>query len=202
MLNNILLSLSYADATPHPLAGWIYLFLAILVAVEGPITTLAGAVAASTGMLDPFLVFISASLGNLTADTLWYSLGYIGKTEWLMKLLNRFGIKENVMARLEKEVHDHIHKILFIAKLTMGLVIPTLVTAGLARVPFKRWFGVLFGAECIWTGSLVLIGYYFGAFTQRIEANLRWISLAGAVIVAAVAITYLSRLRQRMEKEI
>lgn len=201
MLNNILLSLSFAETTPHPLAGWIYLLLAILVAVEGPITTLAGAVAASTGMLDPVLVFLSASLGNLTADTLWYSLGYIGKTEWLTKLLNRFGIKENMMARLEQEVHDHIHKVLFIAKLTMGLVIPTLITAGLARVPFKRWFGVLFGAECLWTGSLVLIGYYFGAFTQRIEANLRWISLAGAVIVAALAIAYLSRLRQRMEKE-
>jgi membrane-associated protein len=202
MLNNILLSFSFGEPMQHPLAGWAYLLLAILVAVEGPITTLAGAVAASTGLLNPGLVFVSASLGNLTADTLWYSLGYIGKTEWLLKFTNWLGIKENYMTRLQKDVHDHIHKVLFIAKLTLGFVIPTLIAAGLARVPFKRWFGILFAAECIWTGALVLIGYYFGALTQHIESNLRWMSLTGALIFAAVIIVYISRLRQRTEKEI
>ena len=177
----------------------IFVRLAVLVAVEGPITTLAGAIAASAGLMNPVLVFVSASLGNLTADTLWYSLGYVGKTESLMKLLGRFGIKENVIIRLEKDVREHIHKVLFIAKLTMGLVIPTLIAAGLARVPLKRWFGVLFGAECIWTGSLVLAGYYFGALTQRIEANLRWLSLAGALILVVIVIVYISRSKQRTE---
>ena len=202
MLNNVLHSLSFTNPGQHPLAGWAYLLLAILVAVEGPITTLAGAVAASTGLLNPVLVFVSASLGNLAADTLWYSLGYIGKTEWLMKLSGRFGVKENVITRLEKDVHEHIHKVLFIAKLTMGLVIPTLIAAGLARVPFKRWFGVLFTAECIWTGGLVLAGYNYGALTQNDEANLSLVSLAGAILLMAVVMLYISRLRQRTEKEI
>lgn len=202
MLNNFLLSLSSATSAQHPLAIWSYLLLMILVAVEGPIATLLGAVAASTGFLNPVLVFVSASLGNLTADILWYSLGYMGKSNWWMKLSGRFGVKENVMTRLQEDIHDHIHKVLFIAKLTMGLVIPTLVAAGLARVPFKRWFGVLFGAECIWTGGLVLAGYYFGAFIQHIEANLRWISLAGAIVLVMIVITYLSQLRHRMEIEV
>ena len=201
MLINLPLSLSLTESLQHPLAGWAYLLLAILVAVEGPITTLAGAVAASAGLLNPVLVFVSASLGNLLADTLWYSLGYVGKTEWLLKITNWFGIKEDFMARLQRDVHDHIHKILFVAKLTLGFVIPTLIAAGLARVPLKRWFGVLFAAECIWTGSLVIIGYYFGALTQHIETNLRWVSLAGALVFATVVIIYLSRLRQRMEKQ-
>ena len=202
MLNDFLLSLSSATSAQHPLAVWSYLLLTILVAVEGPIATLLGAVAASTGFLNPVLVFVSASLGNLTADILWYSLGYMGKSDWWMKLSGRFGVKENVMTRLQEDIHDHIHKVLFIAKLTMGLVIPTLIAAGLARVPFKRWFGVLFGAECIWTGSLVLVGYYFGAFIQQFEANLRWVSLAGAVVLVMIVITYLSQLRHRMEIEV
>lgn len=202
MLNHFLLSLSAATSTQQPLAVWAYFLLMILVAVEGPIATLVGAVAASTGLLNPVLVFVSASLGNLTADVLWYSLGYIGKGEWLMKLSGRFGVKENVMTRLQKDVHEHIHTVLFIAKLTMGLVIPTLLAAGLTRVPFKRWFGVLFAAECIWTGSLVLAGYYFGAFTQHIEANLRWISLAGAMMLVLIVITYISRFRHGRENGI
>lgn len=188
--------------TIQPLGSLAYILFALLVAVEGPLTTLAGAVAASAGYLNPILVFVSASLGNLAADTLWYSLGYMGKTEWLVKYGSWLGIKESFITRMQTDIHAHIHKILFIAKLTLGLVIPTLIAAGLARVPFKRWFGVLFTAECIWTGSLVIVGYYFGYMIQRIETNLRWISLAGAVISIVLVVVYLSRHRPDLEKEL
>jgi membrane protein DedA with SNARE-associated domain len=126
----------------------------------------------------------------------------MGKTEWLVKYGGRLGIKESFITRLQKDIHVHVHKILFIAKLTLGLVIPTLIAAGLARVPFKRWFGVLFTAECIWTGSLVLAGYYFGTMIQRIETNLRWVSLIGAVISIALLVIYFIRHRPDLEKEL
>ena len=185
----------------QPIAGWAYILLAILVAVEGPITTLAGAVAASTGLMNPILVFVFASAGNLIADTLWYTVGYLGKTEWLIRYGGRLGITEKFIARLQADVRDHIHKLLFVAKLTLGFVIPTLIAAGLARVPFKRWFGVLFTAECIWTGSLVVVGYYFGYLIQRIETDLRWVSLGGALLFIVIVGIYLSHRRLDMENE-
>lgn len=193
--------LSLASGQSASWAGWAYILLAILVAVEGPLATLAGAVAASAGYLNPALVFVSASLGNLTADLLWYSLGYLGKTEWLLHHLGRLGIQESSLARLQKDIHAHIHKVLFVAKLTFGFVVPTLVAAGLARVPLKRWFGVLFTAECLWTGSLVLMGYYFGYLVQRIESDLRWLSLGGIILVIGLIIYYLARHRPKLEQE-
>jgi membrane-associated protein len=186
-----------------PLNLWGYILIALLTAVEGPITTLAGAVASSTGYLNPVLVFVSASLGNLTADILWYTLGYIGKPEWLVQYGKWFGIKEKVVLRLQKDINLHIHKILLLAKLTLGFVIPTLIAAGMARVPIKRWIGVLFGAECIWTGGLVLVGYYFGYMILRIEADLRWVSIAGGVIffVIIAVYIYISHRRTNLEGE-
>jgi membrane protein DedA with SNARE-associated domain len=181
--------------------GWAYILIAVLVAVEGPITTLAGAVAASTGYLNPVLVFVSAAIGNLTADTLWYSLGYLGKIEWLVRYGTWFGIKESSLTRLQQDIYAHIHKLLFVAKLTLGLVVPTLIAAGLARVPFKRWFGVLFAAECLWTGALVLLGYYFGSMIQHVETNLRWMSVGGGVIFAAIVIYYLFHHRPKLEQD-
>ena len=185
----------------QPVGGWAYILIALLTAVEGPLTTLGGAVAASAGYLNPVLVFVSASTGNLTADILWYSLGYLGKTEWLVRYGGWLGIKEKFILRLEKDVQAHIHKLLFVAKLTLGFVIPTLIAAGLVRVPFKRWFGVLFAAECLWTGSLVLAGYYFGTMIQRIETNLRWVSVGGAVIFIVIVAIYLVRRRADLESE-
>jgi membrane protein DedA with SNARE-associated domain len=181
--------------------GWPYVFIAILVALEGPITTLAAAVTASTGYLNPIEIFVAAAIGNLIADTLWYSLGYLGKIEWLQRYGGWLGLKEGSLAGLQEDIHAHIHKILFVAKLTLGLVIPTLIAAGLARVPFKRWFGVLFAAECLWTGGLVLTGYYFGYLAQRIETDLRYLSVGGAVLAIALAIYYLGRHRPHIKKE-
>src|SRR5258706_1198599 len=101
----------------QPLGSLAYILFALLVAIEGPLTTLAGALAASAGYLNPILVFVFASLGNLTADTLWYSIGYMGKTEWLVKYGSWLWIKEAFITRLQKDIPAHIHKILFIAKL-------------------------------------------------------------------------------------
>ena len=200
-MSTVLHSLYSTPGQTAPWAGWAYILLALLVAVEGPVTTLAGAVAASTGYLNPILVFVAAAIGNLIADTLWYSLGYLGKIEWLLRYGGKLGIKETTLARLQTDVHDHIRKILFIAKLTLGFVVPTLIAAGLARVPMKRWFGVLFSAECLWTGTLVLIGYYFGYMIQRIETNLRWVSVGGTVVIIALILYYIYHHRPKLEQE-
>ena len=192
-MNTLLNSFYFLPSQTALWGSWIYFALAILVAVEGPFATLAGAVAASTGLLNPILVFIAASLGNLTADILWYSLGYFGKVEWWLHHVGRLGIKESSLARLQKDIYTHIHKVLFVAKMTLGLVVPTLIAAGLARVPFRRWFGVLFAAECIWTGGLVVTGYYFGYLVQRLETDLRWVSIGGIVVIIGLILYYMVR---------
>jgi membrane protein DedA with SNARE-associated domain len=154
---------------------WPYILLAFLVAVEGPLATLGAAIASSTGYLDPKLVFLFASCGNLTADILWYSLGYMGKLDLLDRYGRWFGFKQ--------DIHDHVGKFLFISKLTLGLVVPTLIAAGLARVPWKRWIGLLFIAEFIWTSSLVLIGYFYGSYVLQLEKNMKLVSIGATIIM-------------------
>jgi membrane protein DedA with SNARE-associated domain len=52
----------------------------------------------------------------------------------------------------------------------------------MARVPWRRWFPVIFGAELLWTGSLVLIGYHFTLSISRMEAWLKVIAIAAFVL--------------------
>jgi membrane protein DedA with SNARE-associated domain len=175
--------------------------LAFLVAIEGPLATLAAAVASSTGYLDPRLVFLSASCGNLTADILWYSLGYAGKIDFLTHYGRWVGLKPDVILKLKQDINDHVGKFLFVAKLTLGLVVPTLIAAGLARVPWRRWVGLLFLAESIWTGSLVLAGYYYGQYILHIEAGLQWISIIATAIIGILLVIYLLHRRSRRDNQ-
>lgn len=160
---------------------WPYLVLAVLVAVEGPIATLVGAAAASAGVMRPWLVFIAASTGNLAADTLWYTLGYLGKFEWLYHIGKRTGISHDHMERLQTNMRKHAIKVLFFAKLSMSLMIPSLIAAGLVKAPWRKWFPAVFGGEMLWTGALVIIGYYGTEAIKRVEQGLEYFILGGSI---------------------
>jgi membrane protein DedA with SNARE-associated domain len=129
----------------------------------------------------PWLVFLAASVGNLTADSLWYSLGYMGKFEWLFRIGKRTGISSEHIDRLQKIMRKHAIKVLFFAKLSMSLMIPSLIAAGLVKAPVRKWFPAVFGGEMIWTGALVLIGYYGTEAIKRVEQGLEYLILGGSI---------------------
>ena len=164
------------------LGDWNYVLLALVVAIEGPIATLLGAAAASAGWLNPLLVFVAAAVGNLMADTLWYLLGYLGKVEWVLHYGKWLGLRREHIAQFEQKVRTHTRKLLIVGKLTSSPMIPTLIATGLARVPWWRWFGALFVAECVWTGGLVLAGYYLSESIKRLQHGVEIVGLGGIVV--------------------
>ncbi len=161
------------------LGFYTYIILGLLVLIEGPIATLLGAAAASAGLMRPWGVFAAAAIGNLTADTLWYTLGYLGKSNWIRNLGRMFGVSDSLIKHLEQQMIDHAVRVLFLAKLTLSFIIPSLIAAGLLRIPWKRWFPSLIAAETLWTGSLVLIGYFT---TEAIKRVAQWVEYVGLAI--------------------
>lgn len=179
------------------IGAWSYVLLAVLVAVEGPIFTLVGASAASTGLMRPWLVFAAAAAGNLTADLLWYTLGYIGRIEWILRYGRWLGVRRQHLDRLQAEMRQHAPKILILAKLSAGFVIPTLIAAGLAKVNWRRWLPALSLAETIWTGSLVLIGFYATQAIQQVERGIEFVVVIASIIFLLVMLFGIRRILRK-----
>jgi membrane protein DedA with SNARE-associated domain len=175
------------------IGSWGYLLLALLVMIEGPIATLLGAAAAGAGLMKPGWVFMAASAGNLTADSLWYGLGRAGRGEWIVRHGRWLGLRPRHMATLEQAMQSHAGKILLVAKLTAGFSIPALIAAGMARVPLRRWLVVLFIGECIWTGALVLAGVYLTESIVRVGQGLHYLATAGLISAALLATALIVR---------
>jgi membrane protein DedA with SNARE-associated domain len=178
---------------------WSYFVLAALVAIEGPIATLLGAAAASLGLMHPGYVFIAASAGNLTSDTLWYYLGYIGKIEWIKRFGKRLGVSEQKIETLENLLCKHAPIILFVSKLTISPMIPALIATGLIKYPWRRWFPFVFAGEMIWTGSLVIIGFFGLLAMKKVQLGIEHIVLAGSILFI---LTVLLLGRRFLKKEI
>jgi membrane protein DedA with SNARE-associated domain len=181
------------------LGTWSYILLAILVATEGPLSTLIGASAAAAGLLDWRWVLVATILGNIVGDCLWYSVGYMGKMQWLYDHGRWFGMRPHHVARLEREMRAHARKLIIFAKIAYGLIVPTLVAAGLARVPWRRWFPVVFVVETLWSILLVWIGFHTTAFIQDFEQTIHAIGVA--VLAGAVIFVVMRFLRKRIDQQ-
>lgn len=183
------------------LGQWTYVLLTALVAVEGPIATLLGAAAASAGLMRPIPVFIACASGNLIADSLWYSLGYIGKMDWVLALGKRMKIDQRHLERLEDNLREHAVKVIFLAKLTVSFSIPTLIAAGLIKAPWRKWFLPVFIGEMMWTTALMLVGYYATEAIKRVEQGVEYIALFGAAFFLVFLLWLGRRITKQQEKE-
>ncbi len=183
------------------LGFYTYIILGLLVLVEGPIATLLGAAAASAGLMRPWGVFAAAAIGNLTADTLWYTIGYLGKTKWIHNLGRMFGVSDSLVKHLEQQMIEHAVRVLFLAKLTLSFIIPSLIAAGLLRIPWKRWFPSLIAAETLWTGSLVLIGYFTTEAIKRVAQWVEYVALGISLLFVLAVILEGRRLIRQWDRD-
>jgi len=180
---------------------WTYAVLFLLVVVEGPIAILLAAAASSAGLMRPGLVFVTGSLGNLTSDWMWYGLGYAGKQEWIHKIGRWMGIRESLLEHLKQKMIAHATQVLFMAKLTISFVIPALIAAGLLRISWKRWFPYFVLSEALWTGALVLIGYYTTAAMTHVARSFEYAFLGASLIFVIFMIIAGRRMLRRFEMD-
>jgi membrane protein DedA with SNARE-associated domain len=181
------------------LGWWSYVLLGLLVATEGPLSTLIGATAASAGYLDLRWVFAATVIGNVVGDSVWYTVGYFGKTEWILLHGRWLGLRPHHVSRLVREMNTHAAKLIVFAKIAYGLIVPTLVAAGLARVPWRKWFPVVFVVETIWSILLVFVGYHATDFVQTFEEGLHAVGIA--LLFVVVGLVLLRMVRRRVDRQ-
>jgi len=170
----------------------IYFALMLAVMIEGPVAILIGATAASSGFLNPVPVFLAASLGNLFGDVGWYLLGFTGKLEWVLRFrFLRLDMKK--ISFLKKSISKHVIKIIAVAKLTNGLIVPALIATGLARVSIRRWFPVIFFINLVTTGIFVALGFFTAVNLMKFDHWLRYIVLVFSFIILILVTIFIRK---------
>lgn len=179
------------------LGYWNYFILSFLIVLNGPATTLLGGAVANAGLLRPQFVFLAGITGNLIADVFWYHVGARGKTDWILRRGQRLGIQQRHLDRGREQIEQHVVKVLLMAKLSFGLAVPTLLVAGMARIPWKKWFPVVFIGESIWTGILVLIGFYATEAIKQVEHGLEAFGLCMSFLFLVFLVWLIPRRNNR-----
>ncbi|TWU28577.1 DedA family protein [Bythopirellula polymerisocia] len=128
---------------------------------EVPIV-LAGIIS-SQGNLNPVLALLAAIVGALLGDTAMYAIGYHFGHGLVMrhpKLSKWLGAQREEY--FEQSIQRHMFKVMLLARFMVGVRGPVYLSAGVARVPFRKF--ILYDLICatLVVGTFFTLAYYFG----------------------------------------
>lgn len=157
---------------------------------EGPVITVIAGFLASLGYFNIFAAYAVIVIGDLTGDALHYAVGFWGREKFVKRWGRYIGIDEKRVIKLENGFRKHGGKVLFVGKISHGVGGAFLVAAGLAKMPF--WEFIWSNAIATFLKSLILllIGFYFGEFIEKINSFLELIGLIFVGIAIIVGLIY------------
>ncbi|MFA6383413.1 MAG: DedA family protein [Parcubacteria group bacterium] len=165
-----------------------YPLMLLVMIVEGPIATILAAFAASLGFFNVFIVLILSILGDILGDVILYTIGYFGGNRALVKAEKILKIKPAIVAKLERLFQAHGKKTIFAVKSTTGLCWITFITAGTIQMKFRDFITASFLGGIVWSGFLVIMGYFFGYAFEEIN---NYIKYAGMLIFFSAVVFYI-----------
>lgn len=182
------------------LLAYRYWILFPLAFIEGPVVALAAGWFVSLGYLNIVPTFIILLFGDLAPDTLYFWIGHwVHKANFLQRYGPRVGITEHRLKGIEHLWHTHTFKSALLAKWAYGMSTPLLMSAGLARLPTKKFLPYVTFITAVQYAVMLAAGYYFGSsylMISRYIQNAEWI-VAGVVLLLLFAYFFVSRYARR-----
>ncbi len=174
---------------------FFYLLIFVWTFFEGETIVLFAAFAAAHGLLDPWLLVVSAGLGSYLGDQCYFWLG----RRYGVRLLKRFpgwrpGV-ESALSWLERYDVWFILSFRFI----YGVRNFSSFALGLSAVRWERFLRLNFVAAMVWAAGFVGIGYFLGhAFNTAVNiASWLGYALLGVFVAIAAGIWLLHRRHRR-----
>ncbi len=180
-----------------------YILIVPIALFEGPILMMVSGFLLKLGYFSFLPLYGLLMLGDLLGDVLWYSIGYFYGHAFIARFGKYVSITEEGVATVTKIFHRHHDKILIVSKITMGLgfALVTLVTAGMSKIPFRRYLTLNIIGQFFWTGALLAVGFFLGNFYLTMNTLLGDVStFAAFIIVFACLVGFGKYIRSRMNE--
>lgn len=135
-------------------------------------------------------LYITLMLGDLLSDIAWYYVGYYFGGGFIRRFGKYFSVTEESVDTVKKIFHKYDTRILIISKITtgFGFALVTLITAGIVKIPIRKYVILNSFGQVIWTAILVFIGYKFGDLYLSIDGILGKMSAGAMFVIALLAL--------------
>ena len=169
--------------------------------IEGALVMMATGVLWQLGEVSFWPAYVALLLGDFLADIMWYCVGRYGARQFLAHWGYLIGASPPVVERISKHFHDNHTSILIISKLTtgFGFALAVLTTAGIVRVPFKRFATINFLGSFVWVFAMMFVGYHFGNLLAFIPKQYWIVPIIITTTTIILLLRYASKKIERSE---
>src|SRR3989338_4997127 len=174
----------------HLIAEYTYFIMAPAIFIFGPLVSLAAGVLLRLDAVSLVPTVLALATGELGADILWYWVGRNYGDSFIKRFGRYVGITPASVAFAKELFGKHHDLIIFSSKLTAGLGFSMLIlfTAGLSKVPFRRYMMLNIAGQFLWTTALLSLGYFIGHISLKVGDTFEKVALfaLGAVVLVSL----------------
>ena len=178
--------------------GYLAVFLGIAIEntgipIPGETITLVGGFLAGNGQLNYWLVLATAIAGAVVGDNFGYLIGKIGGWAFLLRLSKLLGIKQERLEEIKEKFSQNAAKAVFFGRFIALLRIFAGPLAGVAEMPYGKFFICNLGGAIAWASVMVSLSYFLGKIIpleQLVNLIARFGLLALLLIIAWIVVPW------------
>lgn len=177
-----------------------YLVLLPLALAEGPVVAFAAGFLIRTGVLNLWLVYLILISSDLIPDSMFYSIGYYGyHSKFVQNYIGSFRFFHNHFDAVKKLWKNHAWKTILLGKIAYGMALPFLMSAGMVKMPFKKFIWYTFQVTLLQYTVYLALGYASGHFYTMISKYLYvpYYFMAAVVIIFVASYIIVSKYARR-----
>ncbi|MBW4563534.1 MAG: DedA family protein [Mojavia pulchra JT2-VF2] len=189
------LSLENIQEFAHHYGYWA-IFLGILlenlgIPLPGETVTLVGGFLAGSHELNYWLVLADAVAGAVLGGTCGYWIGKLGGWSFLLQIGKLFRISEERLLNIKEQFSQNATKAVFFGRFFALLRIFAAPLAGIAEMPFGKFFVYNLAGASAWASVMVTLAFFAGRVIS-LEQLVSWVShfaiAALLILVALIAV--------------
>lgn len=189
------ISLENIQEFAHQYGYWA-IFLGILlenlgIPLPGETVTLVGGFLAGSNELSYWLVLSDAIAGAVIGSACGYWIGKLGGWPFLVQIGKIFRISDEKLLNIKEQFSQNATKAVFFGRFFALLRIFSAPLAGIAEMPFQKFFLYNLAGAATWATVMVTLAFFAGKVIS-LEELVAWVSqfaiLALLILVAVIAI--------------
>jgi membrane-associated protein len=189
------ISLENIQEFAHQYGYWA-IFLGILlenlgIPLPGETVTLVGGFLAGSNELSYWLVLSDAVAGAVIGGTCGYWIGKLGGWPFLVQIGKIFRISDEKLQNIKEQFSQNATKAVFFGRFFALLRIFAAPLAGIAEMPFLKFFLYNLAGATTWAAVMVTLAFFAGRVIS-LEQLVAWVSqfaiAALLILVAVIAI--------------
>jgi membrane protein DedA with SNARE-associated domain len=138
-------------------------------------------------------IITAGVLGDMAGASIAYSIGYFGSRELLERPGSKLHVDARGLDRAERWFERWGTPVIFISRMLPVVRAAFPYAAGVAKMPYWRFFVLATLGSIIWIGALGVLGREVGSQWQTWRHHLEYVDYVGALVLLAAIVYVIAR---------